>query len=78
MLEKGDAVATGKVVSGLLRNMTVNLWGLGATVIGLQVQLLPRLTLTSLRRWPRRIHGGGPGHATTSTPTSMEVHVMTS
>lgn len=37
VLEKGDAVATGKVVSGLLRAVSLNLWGLGATVIGLQV-----------------------------------------
>ena len=37
ILERGEAIATSKVVSSLLRNITINLWGLGATIIGLQV-----------------------------------------
>lgn len=37
ILERGEAVATGKVVSGLLRNISINLFGLGATIVGLQV-----------------------------------------
>mmetsp|Transcript_19621 Transcript_19621/g.59348 ORF Transcript_19621/g.59348 Transcript_19621/m.59348 type:complete len:248 (-) Transcript_19621:2852-3595(-) len=66
VLEKGDAVATGKVVSGLLRNMTVNLWGLGATVIGLQatVGTLVAKTLTSTSQNPyqmgRAVASGAP------------------
>lgn len=39
ILERGEAVATGKVVSSLLRNITINLVGLGATIVGLQVRL---------------------------------------
>jgi hypothetical protein len=49
ILERGDSVATGKVVSSLLRNITINLWGLGATIIGLQatVGTLVAKTLTT-------------------------------
>ena len=39
ILERGEAIATSKVVSSLLRNITINLWGLGATIIGLQVSV---------------------------------------
>jgi hypothetical protein len=49
ILERGEAIATSKVVSSLLRNITINLWGLGATIIGLQstVGTLVAKTLTT-------------------------------
>ena len=39
MLLKGEDVAARGVASSLLRNVGLNLWGLGATIVGLQVLL---------------------------------------
>ena len=38
MLLKGEDVAARGVAASLLRNVSLNLWGLGATIVGLQVQ----------------------------------------
>lgn len=58
ILVKGDAVATGKVVTSLLRAITINLWGLGATVIGLQatVGTLVAKTLTTSSQNPYTVN----------------------
>ena len=37
MLLKGEDVAARGVAASLLRNVGLNLWGLGATIVGLQV-----------------------------------------
>lgn len=61
VLEKGDNIATGKLVSGLLRAMTLNLWGLGATIVGLQVTHLltcGRLKISEQARWLAVIETG--------------------
>lgn len=50
-MERGEAVATGKVVSSLLRNITINLWGLGATIVGLQVRAVHTLLLGHCQCW---------------------------
>ena len=39
VIEKGERVETGSVVSTLLRSTTLNLWGMGAALIGLQASL---------------------------------------
>ena len=37
VLLKGEDVAARGVAASLLRNVSLNLWGLGATIVGLQV-----------------------------------------
>lgn len=71
VLEKGDAVATGKVVSGLLRAVSLNLWGLGATVIGLQatVGTLVAKTLTTTSQNP---YQGGRAAASSAAPAALD------
>lgn len=76
VLEKGDAVATGKVVSGLLRNMTVNLWGLGATVIGLQARLSPHLHAHIPTKMGHQHPHRGPWTARQLSPEAMEINVL--
>ena len=41
MLLKGEDVPALGVVASLLRNVGLNLWGLGATIVGLQVATRP-------------------------------------
>lgn len=73
VLESGDNIATGKLVSGLLRAVTLNLWGLGATVIGLQatVGTLVAKTLTSSSQNPYQA-GQIARSAAAGTPAALD------
>ncbi len=50
MLLKGEDVPALGVVASLLRNVGLNLWGLGATIVGLQVTTRPALLTHESKR----------------------------